>query len=124
MTRKVLNVGQCAFDTGQITNLLTKHFSVEITPAADHSSAVQLAKQSDFDLILINRVLDSTGTEGMEVLQALKDDPTTQQTPVMIVSNFAEAQDAAVQAGAVPGFGKSSINDEATVDNLRQYLAS
>ena len=40
----------------------------------------------------------------------------------MLVSNYADAQSAAVDAGAVRGFGKSQLGEPDTVKNLKIYL--
>ena len=124
MTRKVLDVGQCNPDHSRISRMLNEHFEVEIQRAESHGDAVALAKSSPFDLILVNRILDATGTEGSQIIEALKADPTTSATPVILVSNLADAQASAEKLGAVPGFGKAALDDPATVDILRPYLAS
>ena len=41
---------------------------------------------------------------------------------VMMVSNYADAQDRAVAAGAVRGFGKNDLDKPLPVDLLRSYL--
>ncbi|HWL95003.1 MAG TPA: hypothetical protein VNT79_15900, partial [Phycisphaerae bacterium] len=51
-------------------------------------------------------------------------DSALQAAPIMMISNFPEAQQASVAAGGVPGFGKNSIFDPATRDRLSQYLAA
>jgi hypothetical protein len=41
---------------------------------------------------------------------------------MMLVSNFPEAQKAALEAGAAPGFGKSSAGSAETAEKLRTAL--
>ena len=43
--------------------------------------------------------------------------------PVMLVSNYPDAQQEAQAAGAVPGFGKAQVSSPETLDLLRTYLA-
>ena len=42
----------------------------------------------------------------------------------MIVTNYEEHQQAAMELGAERGFGKLSLNDKQTIERLSQYLAS
>ena len=81
-----------------------------------------MAGEKTYDLILINRLMDADGSPGMDILSTLKSDSATKDVPVMIVSNYADAQDAAVAAGAVKGFGKSALNADSTKEALAKYL--
>ncbi len=40
----------------------------------------------------------------------------------MLVSNYADAQKEAVEAGALPGFGKADLGDGQTHERLRNAL--
>ena len=124
MTRKVLDVGQCNADHSSITSTLKKNFDVEIHRAHSHSEAIKLAGDTAFDLILINRLLDADGTPGMDILNALKANASTAEVPVMVVSNYKEAQEKAVEKGAVEGFGKAALNSAETMEILSKYLTS
>jgi len=42
--------------------------------------------------------------------------------PVMLVSNYQEAQQQAVGAGAVPGFGKDSLGRPSMIALLKPFL--
>lgn len=123
MSRKVLDVGQCNPDHSQISAFLRREFDVEIQRAHLFDEAVKLALDTPFDLILINRILDADGTAGMAILHELKSQPSTAETPVMIVSNFQDAQDTAVESGAVRGFGKAELEQNATKESLAKFLA-
>ena len=120
--KKILNVGQCDFDHSNISQALAQNFNVEVQRASTHDQAVQLASETSFDLILVNRLLDIDGSPGMDVLESLKSNPETKPTPVMIVSNYDDAQDKAVTAGAVRGFGKTALTAPETVLMLQEYL--
>jgi hypothetical protein len=66
-------------------------------------------KKGDVDLILFNREL-GYGFQpemGVEFIRVLKQKYPA--IPMMLISNFPEAQSAALQAGAVAGFGKREI---------------
>ena len=82
-----------------------------------------MAKDLKPDLVLINRLYDANGDEGMETLRALKADEATSNIPIMVVSNYSDAQDAAVAAGAIQGFGKSALNTPETLALLQGCLS-
>ncbi len=123
MKRKILDVGQCNADNSRISQLLNQNFDVEILRAHSHAEAVQLAVETKFDLVLINRLLDADGAPGMAILQELKGNEATSDIPVIVVSNFTETQEQAVAAGAVSGFGKAALDEESTLQILSNYLA-
>ena len=123
MPKKVLDVGQCDLDHSNITALLKANFEVEVARAHSRSEAISMATVEGFDLVLVNRLFDADGSEGMAVVSDLKTNERTADVPVMIVSNYEEAQVAAVEAGAVRGFGKSALGSDATLDLLKSYLA-
>ena len=69
-------------------------------------------------VLLVNRVLGGgfgTGN-GVELIRDLARDGIT--SPMILVSNHADAQAEAVAAGALPGFGKSQLGDSAVADLL------
>jgi CheY-like chemotaxis protein len=122
MSKTVIDVGQCDLDHGNITRLLTAQFGADVVRAHSHDEAIELTRQHTPALVLINRLLDADRSEGMTVLASLKADGSTANVPVMIVSNFDDAQQAAIAAGAVEGFGKSALDAPATTELLSQYL--
>ena len=123
MSKTVLNVGQCNPDHASISGLLTKNFGVDVHRANSHDEAIKMTAELKPALVLINRLYDANGSEGMETLRALKSDDATANIPVMIVSNYADAQTAATEAGAVQGFGKSALADPKTVSLLTEFLS-
>ncbi len=124
MTRRVLSVGQCGLDHGNISRALGQAFAAEVVPAATASQALSLLRQGDFALVLVNRVLDADGASGLDLVRHIKSDEQLGRVPVMLVSNFADAQEQAVAAGAEPGFGKAALHAAETLARLRPYLGS
>ena len=122
MAKKVLDVGQCGFDHGRIQHYLSANFDVEIKQANTHEEALTLLKEKTFDLVMVNRLLDIDQTPGMDVLNSIKSDSDTKHTPVMIVSNYEDAQTEAVAAGAVKGFGKAKLDQPVTIELLAKFL--
>ncbi|MEM7455905.1 MAG: hypothetical protein AAF456_16255 [Planctomycetota bacterium] len=123
MSKRVLSVGQCDADNSSISGLLNENFKVEIVIAHHYEDAVQAARDEKFDLVMVNRLLDKDGSAGMNIVTTLLTDASTSQVPVMLVSNFQDAQREAVSAGAVEGFGKAALRDPETVARLAAYLS-
>lgn len=122
MSPRVLSVGQCGVDHGSIRRLLEREFAAEVVPADDARQALALARSESFDLVLVNRLLDMDGSEGMAIIRQIKADPELASLAVMLVTNYADQQALAVAAGAEPGFGKSELSTPATRARLARVL--
>jgi two-component system, chemotaxis family, chemotaxis protein CheY len=116
-------VGNCNHDHGLIRRMLESHFRVTIDRAHVAQDAVDAIRRSRYDLVLINRILDRDGAEGLELVRRMKSDDRMKGIAVMLVSNYDWAQAAAVEAGARRGFGKAELSDEATIARLSEILA-
>jgi len=123
MSKSVLNVGQCAFDQAGISRFLRQHFDVVVEPADYLDDAMESLRGGQFDLVLVDRQLDSDGSDGMALVESIKADSETSGVPVMLVSNYADAHDRAVKAGAEIGFGKTEYGDAAVIERLAKFLA-
>jgi len=75
--------------------------------------------QCDFDHSRISHILKANFD-----LKALKSNEGTSSIPVMLVSNYDDAQTEAVAAGAEHGFGKANLDSEATMEKLGKFLAA
>jgi CheY-like chemotaxis protein len=121
--KRVLDVGNCDPDHAAITAFLTGNFpEVEVGRAKLPADTMEQLKSGSYDLVVINRKLDEDYTDGVEILKLIKADPDTRDTPVMLVTNLPEHQDAAVEAGALRGFGKLEYNDPAAIERVRAVL--
>lgn len=119
---KVLSVGQCSMDHGTISRFLQREFGAKVVGTSDRQSTEQRLQSDAFDLILINRVLDGDGTPGLDLIRECKSNPDLAETPVMLVSNYADAQQSAEALGALPGFGKASIANATTRSRIAAAL--
>ncbi len=120
--KQVLDVGNCNPDHAAITALLNKHFDVAIDRAKLPADAMSQLKSKVYDLVLVNRKLDEDYSEGIEIIRQIKADVALQQVPAMLITNFAEHQDAAEAAGALRGFGKLEYAEAATLEKLKAVL--
>ena len=121
--RRVLSVGQCEPDSAALAQFLGRHFRVAIDRAALPDEALGKLRKEHYDLVLVNRKLDADYTDGTNILKAIKQDEALAKTPVMIVSNYPEAQQEAVAMGAEYGFGKLEYSKSEVVDRLKPFLA-
>jgi CheY-like chemotaxis protein len=120
--KKVLSIGQCAADHGSIAWLVQNHFDAEVTAAATSADALGQLRRRSFHLILVNRILDADGSSGLHLIEELKSDEKLKEVPVMLVSNYEDAQQEAAARGAMPGFGKAALRQPATLATLREIL--
>ncbi len=122
--QRVVSVGQCAADHYVLSRFIKQHFGaavVEVEQADQVSAAVRAGACA---LVLVNRRLDADGSDGMEIIRSLKGNPQTAAIPVMLVSNYDDAQQQAVAAGAEPGFGKSEYGQATTAERLARFLGA
>lgn len=92
-----------------------------VSPATEKELEAHLTPRS---LLLVNRVLepgfaeDSSGIALIRKLAALPNPPR-----MILVSNYEDAQAQAVEAGALPGFGKAQLGKPETRQRLLDAIA-
>jgi CheY-like chemotaxis protein len=80
--------------------------------AADGEEAVQLAREANPDLMLLDLVLPKLS--GLEVLQTMKRNPATAGIPVIVLSQLTQEKEAEMKGeGAVGYFKKSRLAEGA-----------
>ena len=120
--KRVLSVGQCFADHSGITRALRGAFGAEILAADSARQALEQLRRESYALVLVNRVFDADGSSGLELIRTLKADEQLRTVPVMLVSNYDDAQTQAVQAGAMPGFGKAALGEAHMLARVEPYL--
>lgn len=73
----------------------------EVIDVSDGLAALGMLREQSFDLILLDLIMPRMG--GVQVLEAVKQDPRTQSIPVIILTNLGEEEtiERAVSLGAV-----------------------
>jgi two-component system chemotaxis response regulator CheY len=122
MPPRVLDVGQCPPDHAALRRLL-EGLGAEVVQAHALADTLAQLRAGGIDLVLVNRKLDLDYSDGLEIIRRLKAEPALRAVPVMLVSNYPEAQAEAVAAGAEPGFGKAQLDDQETRRRLERFLA-
>jgi ActR/RegA family two-component response regulator len=124
MATKVLLVGHCGPDASYLHRAVKSALGDVAIEIAEDNASMQSAVAGGVDLVLINREL-GYGFEpdsGVEMIRALKQ--ANGNLRLMLVSNFAEAQKAAVEAGAFMGFGKRQIGSAIVTQVLQNAVAA
>lgn len=122
MSKTVLSIGQCSADHASISRLLQTKFQAFIKTADSIEEAFKHSHNSSIDLILVNRIFDLTGEEGLNFIRDHLAGPA-KLIPVILISNYADAQESAVALGARRGFGKAALNSPETEKILREFLS-
>jgi len=121
---KVVLVGHCGFDQASIgravASALTGEPGVAVESVYDTAGLEQHAGPDA--LLLINRVLDGRFGTGSGI-DLIADLSRREVPPVMmLISNYPDAQAQAVEAGALPGFGKNELRLPQTVRKLQEAV--
>lgn len=120
--RTVVLVGHCGPDMHMLKSAVMR--AVPGARVVTVNDAASLEKHlTKENVLLINRVLDGgfTGESGVELIHdiARRPDPPM----MMLISNYHDAQEQAVSAGAQRGFGKLQLYNESTVAMLREAVS-
>lgn len=122
MSVQVLDVGQCRPDHAAIRRLIEGNFAAQVVQTDQLKDTLAALRAGTFALVLINRKLDLDYSDGLEILTAIKSDPALRDTPVMLITNYAEHQQTAIAAGGVAGFGKAQLAEPSTLEKLAEFL--
>jgi CheY-like chemotaxis protein len=123
VSKKVLLVGHCGPDSSYLRMTVKNALGDVKILAADDQRELRAALDGGVDLILFNRELGYGFDEdlGVDVIRWLK--PNYPSLKMILVSNYAEAQRAAIEAGALPGFGKRELGSKRVIELLRDAVA-
>ena len=122
--KRILLVGHCRPDSSYLRMTVRTALGESEIISADDNPTLYHALQQGVDLVLINRELGygfdpQSGVEMIGVL--LKEFPRLR---VMLISNYSDAQAAAVAVGAVPGIGKRDLGSPRAVQALREAVGA
>jgi len=115
----VVLVGHCGPDEWMLRSAIGRALPEAMIRVA-HSDAEFQAALAAGSLCLLNRVLDGAFDDphGQDLIERT----LASGAKAMVVSNFEETHDAAVQAGALRGFGKAAVNEAATAELLQAAI--
>ena len=122
MAKRVLDVGNCDPDHAAIRALVESNFDARVVQTHGAEDTLRELRRSRYDLVLVTRKLDRDYSDGLDVIRAIKADTALAGVPVMLVTNYEEHQQAAIDEGAVRGFGKAHLRAPETTEMLRPFL--
>lgn len=122
MAKRVLDVGNCAFDHSSIQRMIETSFDAVVLQAHAEEDAFSALLSDKIDLVLVNRRLNRDGADGLEIVKRIKESAELAAIPVMLVTNYPEYQEQAVAAGAELGFGKGDLGTPDTIEKLKRIL--
>jgi two-component system chemotaxis response regulator CheY len=122
MPTTFLLIGHCGPDSAYLRHAVRSAVPDATILAADDDAELQHALAEKIDLILLNRELGYGFAKpmGVDLIAELKQ--THPSIKTMLVSNYSEAQTAAVAAGSLPGFGKRELGKPHVVKMLRDAV--
>ena len=78
-------------------------------------------EKRNYDLVIINRIGAFDQESGLKLIEKIKEDGRF-QVPLMMVTNYKDQMDIAIEKGVVPGYGKDKLHDKETIGLLSKYL--
>ena len=124
MAKTLVDCGNCGPDYNAIRQMANANFNAAVIQTHGAEDTLELLRTRHVDLVTVNRKLDRDYTDGMEVIRQIKAEAELRSIPVMLVTNYEEQQQLAIELGAVHGFGKLALRDPATRDLLAPYLSA
>lgn len=117
--KKVALVGHCGPDSSYLRMTISSAIKNAKILSADDDGELNQLLGEEVDLMLFNRELGYgfSETEGVKFIERLRG--AYPSLKMMLVSNYPEAQAAAIVAGALPGFGKREIGTPRVKEILR-----
>ncbi len=119
--KNVLIVGHCDLDNPQITSLLENNFATKVIRVKMLKKVIEYLEKHDYDLVIINRIGAFDQESGLELIEKIKEDGRFMM-PLMMVTNYKDQMNKAVEKGAVQGYGKDKLHDKDTIELLSKYL--
>ena len=80
----VLDVGQCNPDHHAIKSTIVQNFEAEVDRVHLTEEAMDALRQKQYQLVLVNRILDQDGSKGMKLIQQIKQDSQLHHIPVIM----------------------------------------
>lgn len=122
MPKTIALVGHCGPDSSFLRMVVSRADRDIRVVAADDDADLKRILDDGVDLLLFNRQLDYGFDEVEGVALIAKIRAHYPQVKTMLVSNYPDAQKAAVAAGALPGFGKRELTSPRVGQLIREAL--
>jgi DNA-binding NarL/FixJ family response regulator len=120
MPHSVILVGHCGVDGPRLQREISARIPDTDVIRVNSTADLKRYLEQEADLFLVNREPVGFDEDGLDIIRDIRGEHP--DAKVMLVSDYPDAQEAAVQAGALPGFGKSEMGSESLTDTVRQAL--
>jgi DNA-binding NtrC family response regulator len=122
MSKKVALIGHCGPDSSYLRMAVMSASEGVKVIGADEREELAKAIEDGVDLLLFNRELGYGFDEemGVDVIKRLRAEHP--ELKMMLVTNYPDVQKAAIEAGALPGFGKRELGSPRVVQLLKDAL--
>src|SRR3954466_1995524 len=122
MAKKVVLVGHCGPDSSFLRMAVSSADRGITVSMADDAQELTAALDGGVDLVLLNRELGWGFDQqlGVDVIRAFRN--AYPKPKFMLVSNYPDAQAAAVAAGGLAGFGKRELGQPRVIQVIREAL--
>lgn len=120
--KRVGLVGHCSPDSSHLTMALNSAVpGVKVIRVTDDQGTNKLLEEG-VDLLLVNRAMEHGYSEaiGTDYIRKLR--AKHPGVKMMLISNYADAQEAAIKEGAIAGFGKNAVMSADTKKKLQDAL--
>jgi len=124
MSKRIVLVGHCGIDGPRLQQELSSALAEAEVVRVNSDEELKRACDEGANLLLVNREpvgFDPTSGSGIDLIKQVKTERPHQKA--MLVSDFPDAQEEAVAAGALPGFGKADIGSPKLMRTVEQALA-
>lgn len=100
-----------------------KNEGYDLVKAADGAMGLEMAKTMQPNFILLDIIMPKM--DGFSVLKSLKEDPSTKNIPVMLLTNLGQDEDVqkGKQLGAVGYLVKANVTPSEVVASVQKELA-
>ena len=120
--RQIVLVGHCGYDAPAMAEEIQRQVPTVKVVMANSDTDLQ-ANLTPESLLLVNRVLEEgfAADAGVDLISQVLQQPNPPRA--MLVSDYADAQQKAVEKGALQGFGKSRLYHRNTGQMLRDLIS-
>ena len=119
----IVLIGHCGFDSAGLRGQCRA--ALPGVPVVDADNDEQLQKVAgDGGLLLINRVLSGGFPEPDGVALARRLAQQQHPARTLVITNYPDVQREAVDAGAMPGFGKNDLGTDRATTRLKEAWAA
>jgi len=122
MPKKIALIGHCGPDSSYLRAAIKQAEKDSRILSADDEAELGHVLEETPDLLLLNRELGGGFADPLGVSLVKRLRASHPGLKLMLVSNYVDSQTAAVQAGALPGFGKREIGTPRVIKLLKDAI--